>query len=80
MNEKRGIQRRRTLKAGTICIDDKSTIDCLVRDLSNAGAFFEIENAIGIPDRFTLVMKADRTKRTCHVTRRLVRRIGVRFE
>jgi hypothetical protein len=38
MNEKRGIQRRRTLKSGTIRIDDKFTIDCLVRDLSKAGA------------------------------------------
>src|SRR3974390_1333551 len=42
-NEKRGTQRRRTLKAGTICIDDKSTIDYLLRDLSNAGASLEIE-------------------------------------
>ena len=62
MNEKRGTQRRRTLKTGTICIDDKSTIDCLVRDLSNAEASLEIENTIGIPDRFTLIMKANGAK------------------
>jgi len=61
-------------------VEDESTIDCVVRDLSNAGASLEIENAIGIPDRFTLLMKADRTRRTCHVTRRSVRRIGVRFD
>jgi hypothetical protein len=49
MKEKRGIQRRRTLKVGRICIDDKSTIDCPVRDLSNAGVSLEIENAIASP-------------------------------
>jgi hypothetical protein len=63
------------LKAGTICIDDKSTIDYLLRDLSNAGASLEMENAIGVADGFTLVMKADGTKRACHVTRWLAGRI-----
>jgi len=66
MNEKRGIKRRRR-KAGVICIDDKSTIDCVVRDLSNARASLEIESPIGIPDRFTLIMKEDWAKRSCHV-------------
>ena len=50
------------MRPGTICIDDKSTIDCVVRDLSNAGASLEIENTIGIPDRFTLIMKANGAK------------------
>ena len=80
MNEKREIQRRRALKAGTIRIDDKSTIDCVVRDLSNEGASLEIENPIGIPDRFTLVTKANREQRACHVIWWSVRRIGVRFK
>jgi hypothetical protein len=80
MNEKRGIKRRRRLKAGVIRIDDKSTIDCVVRDLSNAGASLEIESPIGIPDRFTLVMKEDWAKRSCHVIWWSARRIGVRFE
>jgi len=80
MNEKRGIQRRRALKAGTIRIDDKSTIDCVVRDLSNEGASLEIENPIGIPDRFILVTKGDREHRSCRVTWWSARRIGVRFK
>jgi len=80
MNERREIQRRRTLKAGTIRIDDKSTIDCVVRDLSNKGASLEIESPIGIPDRFTLITKANREQRACHIIWRLMRRIGVRFK
>ena len=80
MNEKRGMQRHRTLKAGTICIDDKSTIDCVVRDLSNTGTSLEIESPIGIPDKFTLIMKADGTKQTCHATWWSARRIGARFD
>jgi hypothetical protein len=80
MNEKREIQRRQRLNAGVICIDDKSTIDCVVRDLSNAGAALEIESPIGIPDRFTLITKADRAKRSCHVVWRSVRRIGIKFD
>jgi hypothetical protein len=80
MNEKREIQRRRALKTGTICIDNKSTIDCVVRDLSNTGAFLEIESPIGIPDKFTLIMKAAGAKQTCHVAWWSARRIGARFD
>ena len=80
MNEKREIQRRRTLKAGTIRVDAKYTIDCLVRDLSNTGASLEIESPIGIPNRFTLVTKKDREHRSCHVIWWSPRRIGVRFK
>jgi hypothetical protein len=35
----------------TICIDNKSTIACVVRDLSNTGASLEIESPIGIPGK-----------------------------
>ena len=80
MNEKRGIKRRRRLKAGAICIDDKCTIDCVVRNLSNKGASLEIESPIGIPDGFTLIMKEDWAKRSCHVIWWSARRIGVRFK
>jgi len=80
MNEKRETQRRRKLKSGVICIDDKSTIDCVVRNLSKKGASLEIESPIGIPDKFTLVMKEDWAKRSCHVIWWSARRIGVRFK
>ena len=42
--EKREIQRHRALKTGTICMDDKSIFDCLVRDLSTTGPCLEIES------------------------------------
>jgi hypothetical protein len=35
---------------------------------------------VGIPDRFTLVVDADRNKLPCRIVWRKEKRIGVRFE
>jgi hypothetical protein len=80
MSEHRVSTRRRILKAGTILIDRKVTIDCLVRNVSDTGACLEIESPVGIPNDFTLVIKADHKMRLCHVQWRSARRIGVRFQ
>ena len=79
MNEHRKQPRRRVLKAGTITFGEMASIDCIVRNISGAGACLEIESPIGIPDDFTLVIKADKFTRLCHITWRKARRIGVRF-
>jgi len=75
----RASPRRRVLKAGTILIDRASTIDCVVRNVSDTGVLLEVASPVGIPDDFTLVVKADKLARPCHVAWRSARRLGVRF-
>jgi PilZ domain-containing protein len=77
--EKRKNVRLRTLKAGVIAFD-KSTISCLVRNVSVSGACLEVASPIGIQDTFTLLMESDHIKRQCHVVWMKDKRIGIHFD
>jgi len=71
--------RQRTFKAGTIAFNRAAGITGTVKNLSPFGAMVEVQSVIGIPDEFTLVIKADHFKRDCKVIWRKPTRIGVRF-
>ena len=79
LSEKRAQHRNRVLKAGTIVFKG-SSIDCVVRNISAAGAALEVESQIGIPPSFYLVILADQVKKRCRVLWRKERRLGVAFE
>lgn len=79
MDEKRKVQRHRTLKAGHIAFNRAGTIDCCVRNLSPAGACLEVASQMGIPDQFVLVVDADHLQQPCHVIWRSATRMGVAF-
>ncbi|MGH6726387.1 MAG: PilZ domain-containing protein [Pseudolabrys sp.] len=79
MDERRKIQRHRTLKAGSIIFSLDCGLDCRVRNLSGAGACLEVASQIGIPDEFVLVVDADHVKSPCHVIWRTATRLGVAF-
>lgn len=79
MEEKRKVQRHRTLKAGHIAFNRAGTIDCRVRNLSEAGACLEVASPIGIPDDFMLVVEVDHLRQPCHVIWRTATRMGVSF-
>ena len=79
MDEKRKIQRHRTLKAGSIAFNRAGAIDCRVRNLSPAGACLEVASQVGIPDQFVLVVEADHLQQPCHVIWRRATRMGVVF-
>ncbi len=79
LDEKRGTQLQRILKAGTISFDG-SGIDCLVRNMSGDGANLEVESQIGIPNSFDLVIDSEHSNHPCHVVWRKARRIGVAFD
>lgn len=54
--EKRIIRRRRVLKGGKIIFaDGNSVVDCVIRNLSVAGARLEVPTTVGLPQEFTLV-------------------------
>jgi hypothetical protein len=80
MEERRSDSRRRPLKAGKITIEDKSVIDCRVRNFTRKGACLELERPINIPDAFELSIPLDNFTRKCEVNWKQPQRIGVSFE
>ena len=56
------------------------TIDCVVKNVSDAGAGLIVESPVGIPDDFKLVIERDNFIRRCHVIWRTSSRIGVEFK
>ena len=80
MEERRGVARRRTLKGAHIVFNDgRSTITCVVRNLSATGALLRVESVLGVPPDFTLSMD-DGTKYRCEMVRRSGTEIGVKFD
>jgi hypothetical protein len=73
MVEKRALPRHRLLKVGTIGV-----INCMVRNLSTAGAALDAARPARIPEHFTLL--ADGSHRPCRVIWRTAKRIGVAFD
>ena len=71
--------RQRTLKAGTIEFSG-STIDCVVRNISETGAALEVASPVGIPAEFNLVISGNIAKRQCRVVWVKDMRIGVAFK
>ena len=79
MVEKRTFSRHRVLKAGTIEFNG-GAITCMVRNMSDTGAMLDVATPVGIPDRFTLVLRANGRRMPCRVAWRKEKRIGVAFK
>jgi len=78
--EHRKFPRRRTLKGGRIVFNQgRSTINCMIRDLSPAGARLEVTSSVGIDDEFTLAFDDGSRVQGCVVRRRSVTSLGVEF-
>ena len=71
--------RLRTFKGGSILFGTAVGVECLIRNMSEAGACLEVAAPLGIPDHFTLLIKPEIIKRLCQVAWRDGKRIGVRF-
>jgi hypothetical protein len=79
MDNKRNKNRHRVLKAGSIHFNG-SGINCLVRNLSAAGAALDVESQIGIPPTFDLVIATDHFTQHCRIVWRKEKRIGIVFD
>jgi hypothetical protein len=81
ITEQRRSPRHRTLKGGKICLQNLwSTIDCVVRDLSEGGAGLVVESQAGIPEHFKLAISNSSIIRPCRLAWRSANRLGVSFE
>jgi hypothetical protein len=79
MNVPRIASRRRVLKAGSIEFGG-GEFECTIRNVSETGAALEVMTPLYIPDRFTLAVHSDQSKRACRVIWRKQKRIGVTFD
>jgi hypothetical protein len=79
MTEKRSQQRLRTFKGGSIQYGTAIGIDCIIRNMSSAGACLVVDSSVGIPDDFTLLIRPEIIKRHCRAVWRQPKRLGVRF-
>jgi PilZ domain len=80
MAERRRSQRVRTLRAGRIVINNRrSVLDCMVRNLSPAGACLIVPSIVGIPPTFELLIEGERAPRPCKLIWHDQNRIGIEF-
>jgi hypothetical protein len=78
MEERRKTPRRKTLKAGMIITYDHfSTVNCVVRNVSEGGAKIEVPAAVPLSGRFELLFE-HRTV-ACELVWRSRQHLGVRF-
>ncbi len=81
MLEKVSEVRGRTLLAGKIVYDfGQSTIDCVVRRISDRGATVTIESSLGIPEHCHLLIAHDGPPRSCKRVWQSGRELGLEFE
>jgi PilZ domain len=78
MPDRRRSPRQRTFKGGSITLPI-GIVDCVVRNISEAGALLEFKSPALIPDDFILVIRPEHTRRQCHVIWRQSLRLGVQF-
>jgi hypothetical protein len=80
MQERRKTPRPRTYFRGVIAFNRRaSTMDCLVRNFSGAGAKLALSNATMLPDKFDLTIERKERSFRASTVWRQVNEIGVRF-
>lgn len=81
MVEMRKASRRRTLKGAIASyLNNFSTLDCQVRDISDTGCRLRSDRAEAFPDKFTLTIELDGLAAECRVVWRKNADLGVQFE
>jgi hypothetical protein len=78
LENNRAAPRQRVFKAGTIEFGG-STIECVVRNISETGAALEVASPLSIPAEFNLLISGNIAKRPCRVVWVKDKRIGVAF-
>jgi PilZ domain len=78
--ERRSDQRHRTLKGGTLYFNKGySSLECVIRDLSETGARIQMGETFGVPSRFTMSISGEETRVEASLRWRNSRSIGLSF-
>lgn len=78
MQDREHVRARAFLGAKIVLDGGFSVFDCIVRDISEAGARLKVENAVSVPQNFTLLISDGRSFEATVKWRR-IDSIGVRF-
>ena len=78
-SERRKTARSRVFKGTKLVINTSSLIDCVVRNVTNAGARIQIANTVDIPETFGLSFDGGCTVQLCRIVWRSITEIGVAF-
>jgi PAS domain-containing protein len=71
----------RTLRAGKVISNfGRSSIDCVVRRVSDRGATITVESPLGIPQHFQLLIPDEGVPRPCKLVWQSDKEVGVEFE
>lgn len=79
MQERRKVRRRRVLKGAKLHLGKLSSRDCVVRDLTEAGAGVELPNTIDLPEAVDLAIDQSGRARRARLVWRKVSKTGVEF-
>jgi methyl-accepting chemotaxis protein len=80
MLERRRFPRTKVFKGAELILASRSTIGCIVRDLSNHGACLHLPNTVGLPAEFELTFDMGHTLRKCRIAWQTLTNVGVSFE
>ena len=79
VQERRKLSRSRILKDAKLVVGSASTLDCVVRNITNTGARIEIANTMQLPEVVGLTFDGGRTLQECQVVWRRVTETGLKF-
>lgn len=77
--ERRSEPRQRTFLGASIARDRAPDVDCIVRNMSRAGACLELQGPAVLPDEFSLLIRPAGVRRACRLVWQKAQRSGVRF-
>jgi hypothetical protein len=77
--DRRGKHRKQTFKFGIITCGANRRILSVVKNISETGALIEVDNALEVPDEFTLAIESEPAARVCRVVRKTAKEIAVNF-
>ena len=78
--ERRASPRKDLMRIGEMFFDHaRLSVNCIVRNYSDAGALIEVRSTENIPDKFRLTVESVYLSQFCRVVRRTKHMLGVRF-
>jgi PilZ domain-containing protein len=78
--DRRHKPRSETFKIGIIASDPERRILSVVKNISSTGALLELDNALEVPDQFTLAIDSESSPRFCRVAWKKAKQIAVNFD
>jgi len=79
VRERRKFIRSRVLKSAKLVFGASSMIDCVVRNLTTAGAHVDIPETAELSESVTMTFDGGRTLRACRIVWRKPNEVGLEF-